>query len=320
MTTALPVLAEDAGLGRYLDAVKRIPYLEPKEEFDLAVRWRDHRDAEAAHKIVLSHLRFAAKLALKYRGYGLPVSDLISEANIGLIQAINRFEPERGFKFATLAMWWVRAQIQEYVLKSWSLVKIGSTSVQKKLFFGLRKAKSKIAALGDAELSVSDANSLATTFGVPVKEVLDMDRRLRGDASLNVRVGDDGDGAERIEYLVDDSESQETLLAEREEAAYRHEALNAALDVLNPRERRIFVARRLSDDPDTLETLAGEYGISRERVRQIEVSAFDKVKARAQRIVTAAMKAPANDDAPRMVRGVLSLPKRPAPVQTLAAA
>jgi RNA polymerase sigma-32 factor len=252
--------------------------LEPQEEYMLAKRWREHGDREAAHKLVTSHLRLVAKIAMGYRGYGLPIGEVISEGNVGLMQAVRRFEPDKGFKLATYAMWWIRASIQEYILRSWSLVKMGTTASQKKLFFNLRKAKSKISALEDGDLRDDQVTTIATRLGVPKQDVIDMNRRLGGDASLNAPLREEGEG-EWQDWLVDDAPSQESVLADREESDVRLAALKSALRVLNPRERRIFEARRLAEDPVTLEELSAEFGVSRERVRQIEVRAFEKVQA-----------------------------------------
>jgi len=252
--------------------------LEPQEEYMLARRWREHGDRDAAHKLVTSHLRLVAKIAMGYRGYGLPISEVVSEGNVGLMQAVKRFEPEKGFRLATYAMWWIKAAIQEYILRSWSLVKMGTTANQKKLFFNLRKAKSKISALDEGDLRPDQVQVIAKRLGVTEQEVVDMNRRLGGDSSLNAPIRDDGDSGEWQDWLVDESPNQERILAEHEESDNRHQALIGALDVLNERERRIFEARRLSDEPVTLEELASEFGVSRERVRQIEVRAFEKVQ------------------------------------------
>jgi RNA polymerase sigma-32 factor len=252
--------------------------LEPQEEYMLAKRWREHEDRDAAHKLVTSHLRLVAKIAMGYRGYGLPIGEVISEGNVGLMQAVKRFEPERGFRLATYAMWWIRASIQEYILRSWSLVKMGTTASQKKLFFNLRKAKSQISALDEGDLRPDQVDTIAHRLGVSKQDVIDMNRRMSGDASLNAPLREEGEG-EWQDWLVDDSTSQENLLVDREEADNRHVALHQALSVLNDRERRIFEARRLTDDPITLEQLSDEFDISRERVRQIEVRAFEKVQA-----------------------------------------
>ncbi len=278
MAAALPIIAGESGLSRYLSEIKRFPMLEPQEEYMLAKRWREHGDREAAHKLVTSHLRLVAKIAMGYRGYGLPIGEVISEGNVGLMQAVRRFEPDKGFKLATYAMWWIRASIQEYILRSWSLVKMGTTASQKKLFFNLRKAKSRISALEDGDLRDDQVTTIATRLGVAKQDVIDMNRRLGGDASLNAPLREDGDG-EWQDWLVDDAPDQESVLADREEADVRLAALKSALRVLNPRERRIFEARRLAEDPVTLEELSTEFGVSRERVRQIEVRAFEKVQA-----------------------------------------
>jgi len=278
MAAALPIISGESGLSRYLAEIKRFPMLEPQEEFMLAKRWREHDDRDAAHKLVTSHLRLVAKIAMGYRGYGLPIGEVISEGNVGLMQAVRRFEPDKGFKLATYAMWWIRASIQEYILRSWSLVKMGTTANQKKLFFNLRKAKSKISALDEGDLRDDQVALIAQRLGVGKQDVVDMNRRLSGDASLNTPLREDGEG-EWQDWLVDDSISQENALVDRQESDARHGALRAALTVLNPRERRIFEARRLADDPITLEDLSTEFGVSRERVRQIEVRAFEKVQA-----------------------------------------
>jgi RNA polymerase sigma-32 factor len=278
MAAALPIIAGESGLARYLAEIKRFPMLEPQEEYMLAKRWREHEDRDAAHKLVTSHLRLVAKIAMGYRGYGLPIGEVISEGNVGLMQAVRRFEPDKGFKLATYAMWWIRASIQEYILRSWSLVKMGTTASQKKLFFNLRKAKSRISALDEGDMRDDQVETIAKRLGVAKQEVIDMNRRLGGDASLNSPLREEGEG-EWQDWLVDDSASQEVALADREEADTRLAALRQALTVLNPRERRIFEARRLADDPITLEELSTEFGVSRERVRQIEVRAFEKVQA-----------------------------------------
>jgi RNA polymerase sigma-32 factor len=267
-----------AGTTRYLEEIRRFPMLEAAEESVLAKRWRDHGDADAAHKLVTSHLRLVAKLAVGYRGYGLPISEVISEGNIGLMQAAKRFDPQKGFRFATYAMWWIKAAIQEYILRSWSLVKMGTTANQKKLFFNLRKAKSKISALEEGDLRPDQVKLIAKRLGVTEQDVVDMNRRLGGDVSLNAPIRDDGDSGEWQDWLVDEESNQESRLAESEQLENRKKALGEALTVLANRERRIFEARRLADDPITLEDLAAEFGISRERVRQIEVRAFQKVQ------------------------------------------
>ena len=291
---AMPLIKTDAGLSHYLDEIRRFPMLEPQEEYMLAKRWREHGDRDAAHRLVTSHLRLVAKIAMGYRGYGLPISEVVSEGNVGLMQAVKRFEPEKGFRLATYAMWWIRASIQEYILRSWSLVKMGTTANQKKLFFNLRKAKSKINALEDGDLHPDQVKTIAKRLGVTEKDVVDMNRRLGGDASLNAPIREDGDGGgEWQDWLEDQSPSQERILVESEESDNRHKALMAALDVLNERERRIFEARRLADDPVTLEALAEEFGVSRERVRQIEVRAFEKVQEAVKAGITK-LEAPAN--------------------------
>ncbi len=275
----LPILTAESGLTRYLEEIRRFPMLEPQDEYVLAKRWREHGDRDAAHKLVTSHLRLVAKIAMGYRGYGLPISEVISEGNVGLMQAVKRFEPEKGFRLATYAMWWIKAAIQEYILRSWSLVKMGTTANQKKLFFNLRKAKSKISALEEGDLRPDQVKLIAKRLGVTEQDVVDMNRRLGGDVSLNAPIREDGDSGEWQDWLVDDvSTDQETRLAESEESDNRRKALGEALSVLNERERRIFEARRLADDPITLEDLATEFGVSRERVRQIEVRAFEKVQ------------------------------------------
>ena len=281
MAAALPILAGENGLTRYLEEIRRFPMLQPDEEYVLAKNWREHADTGAAHRLVTSHLRLVAKIAMGYRGYGLPIGEVISEGNIGLMQAVKRFEPDKGFRLATYAMWWIRASIQEYILRSWSLVKLGTTANQKKLFFNLRKAKSQISAFEEGDLKPENAAAIATKLGVSEQEVVEMNRRLSGDASLNAPLREEGEG-EWQDWLVDDSSSQETLLAESEESDNRRAALSEALGVLNARERRIFEARRLAEDPMTLEDLSTEFGISRERVRQIEVRAFEKVQQAAK--------------------------------------
>jgi len=288
---ALPIVTAEGGLTRYLEEIRRFPMLEPQEEYMLAKRWREHGDREAAHKLVTSHLRLVAKIAMGYRGYGLPISEVVSEGNVGLMQAVKRFEPEKGFRLATYAMWWIKASIQEYILRSWSLVKMGTTANQKKLFFNLRKAKSKISALQEGDLRPDQVKIIAKRLGVTEQDVVEMNRRLGGDASLNAPIRDDGDAGEWQDWLADDSESQETVMAEHEQLDNRRKALTSALDVLNDRERRIFEARRLADDPVTLEDLAAEFGVSRERVRQIEVRAFEKVQ-KAVKSTVAVMETP----------------------------
>jgi RNA polymerase sigma-32 factor len=271
-----------AGTTRYLEEIRRFPMLEAEEECVLAKRWREHGDADAAHKLVTSHLRLVAKIAVGYRGYGLPISEVISEGNVGLMQAAKRFDPQKGFRFATYAIWWIKAAIQEYILRSWSLVKMGTTANQKKLFFNLRKAKSKIAALEEGDLHPDHVKLIAQRLGVTEQDVIDMNRRLGGDVSLNAPIRDDGDSGERQDWLVDEASDQESRLAESEQLENRKKALGEALAVLGKRERRIFEARQLADDPITLEGLAVEFDISRERVRQIEVRAFQKVQKAVQ--------------------------------------
>ncbi|MET0631341.1 MAG: RNA polymerase sigma factor RpoH [Xanthobacteraceae bacterium] len=288
---ALPILTAESGLTRYLEEIRRFPMLEPQEEYMLAKRWREHGDRDAAHKLVTSHLRLVAKIAMGYRGYGLPISEVISEGNVGLMQAVKRFEPEKGFRLATYAMWWIKAAIQEYILRSWSLVKMGTTANQKKLFFNLRKAKSKISALEEGDLRPDQVKLIAKRLGVTEQDVVDMNRRLGGDVSLNAPIREEGDSGEWQDWLVDESASQEARMAESEESDNRRKALGEALSVLNDRERRIFEARRLADDPITLEELAEEFGVSRERVRQIEVRAFEKVQ-KAVKSRVAAMEVP----------------------------
>lgn len=289
---ALPIVTAEGGLSRYLEEIRRFPMLEPQEEYMLAKRWREHGDREAAHKLVTSHLRLVAKLAMGYRGYGLPISEVVSEGNVGLMQAVKRFEPEKGFRLATYAMWWIKAAIQEYILRSWSLVKMGTTANQKKLFFNLRKAKSKISALDEGDLRPDQVKIIAKRLGVTEQDVVDMNRRLGGDASLNAPIREEGDSGEWQDWLVDESDSQEAVMARGEELDNRRQALTEALSVLNDRERRIFEARRLAEDPITLEELAAEFNVSRERVRQIEVRAFEKIQ-KAVRNRVAAMETPA---------------------------
>lgn len=262
----------------YMDQVRRFPMLEPQEEFMLAKRWREHEDRDAAHRLVTSHLRLVAKIAMSYRGYGLPSSEVISEGNVGLMQAVKRFEPERGFRLATYAIWWIKAAIQEYILRSWSLVKMGTTANQKKLFFNLRKAKARISALDEGDMRPDQVKQIASQLGVTEQDVVEMNRRLGGDASLNAPIREDGDFGEWQDWLADESAGQESRLVESEQLENRHKALGQALSVLNDRERRIFEARQLADEPSPLEELADEFGVSRERIRQIEVRAFEKVQ------------------------------------------
>jgi RNA polymerase sigma-32 factor len=274
----LPTVVSESNLSRYLQEIRRFPMLEPQEEYMLAKRWREHEDTEAAHKLVTSHLRLVAKIAMGYRGYGLPLNELISEGNVGMMQAVRRFEPERGFRLATYAMWWIRAAIQEYILHSWSLVKMGTTAAQKKLFFNLRKLKGRLKAIEEGDLSPENVKKIATELSVAEEDVVMMNRRLAApDHSLNAPLRIDGEG-EWQDWLVDESVGQEIELAEHQELSRRKALLEQSLKVLNPRERRILVERRLKEDPTTLEDLSKEYNISRERVRQIEVRAFEKLQ------------------------------------------
>ena len=274
----VPVIGSESNLSRYLQEIRRFPMLSPEEEYMLGKSWREHGDIEAAHKLVTSHLRLVAKIAMGYRGYGLPLSELISEGNVGMMQAVKRFEPDRGFRLATYAMWWIRAAIQEYILHSWSQVKMGTTAAQKKLFFNLRKLKGQMRVIDEGDLSPEQVNKIATTLDVPEADVISMNRRLASpDHSLNAPLRQDGDG-EWQDWLVDESDNQEIRMAEDEELGKRQHLLNNAMNTLNDRERRILTARRLQDEPTTLEDLSQEYGISRERVRQIEVRAFEKLQ------------------------------------------
>ncbi|MEL0111615.1 MAG: RNA polymerase sigma factor RpoH [Rickettsiales bacterium] len=275
---SLPVLSPDGNLSRYLEQIRAFPMLEPGEEYMLAKAWKDKGDVNAAHKLVTSHLRLVAKIAMGYRGYGLPVADLISEGNLGMMHAVKKFEPEKGFRLATYAMWWIKASIQEYILRSWSLVKIGTTAAQKKLFFNLRRMKGEIRALEEGDMTPENVEKIATTLDVSEEDVISMNRRMAGpDNSLNAPLRADSEG-EWQDWLVDDSDNQETLLADQEEMEERRRMLAEALSVLNERERKIIAARRLQEEPVTLEELSQEYGISRERVRQIEVRAFEKLQ------------------------------------------
>src|SRR6266567_1899029 len=277
-TATLPILNGESGLSRYLAEIRKFPMLEPQQEYMFAKRWREHDDREAAHKLVNSHLRLVTRIAMGYRGYGLPISEVVSEGNVGLMQAVKRFEPEKGFRLATYAMWWIKASIQEYILRSWSLVKMGTTANQKKLFFNLRKAKSKISILDEGDMRPDQVKTIARRLGVTETDVIYMNRRLRGDASLNAPIREDGDFGEWQDWLVDERADQETTLVASEEFDNRRIALASAVSVLNDRERRIFEARRLAEDPITLNELAGELGVSRERVRQIEVRSVEKVQ------------------------------------------
>ncbi|MDX5359048.1 MAG: RNA polymerase sigma factor RpoH [Rhodobacterales bacterium] len=278
----LPAPSPEQGLNRYLQEIRKFPMLEPEQEYMLAKRWADHQDAEAAHQLVTSHLRLAAKIAMGYRGYGLPQAEVISEANVGLMQAVKRFDPEKGFRLATYAMWWIRASIQEYILRSWSLVKLGTTSAQKKLFFNLRKAKSRIGALEDGDLRPENVARIAHDLNVSESEVVDMNRRLSGsDASLNATVGAEGEGtAQWQDWLEDEDADQAGAYEARDEMEARLSLLTQAMDVLNDRERDVLTQRRLVDEPVTLEDLSAQYKVSRERIRQIEVRAFEKLQAR----------------------------------------
>ena len=278
----------------YLYDIRRFAMLEKSHEYDLARRWRENGDRDAANELVTSHLRLAAKVAMGYRGYGLPISEIISEGNVGLMHALNRYEPERGFRFSTYAIWWIRASIQDYILRSWSLVKIGTTSNQKKLFFKLRSAKNKIAAFESGDLHPDQVALIATNLDVSHQDVIEMNRRLAGDKSINAPVREDGEAGEWQDHLVDESPSPEALLVEQDENDYQRKALTAAVDVLDDRERRIFEARHLVDEPKTLEDLAEQFNVSRERIRQIDVRAFEKVRKAARNL---AVRAPAMQDA-----------------------
>ena len=278
--TNLPAPSPEQGLNRYMQEIRKFPLLEPEEEYMLAKRWVDHEDAQAAHRMVTSHLRLAAKIAMGYRGYGLPQAEVISEANVGLMQAVKRFDPEKGFRLATYAMWWIRASIQEYILRSWSLVKLGTTSAQKKLFFNLRKAK--VGALEEGDLRPENVARIATDLNVSEAEVIDMNRRLSGsDASLNATVGSDGDSSTQWQdWLEDEDSDQAEAYAQKNELDTRRALLTQAMAVLNDREKDVLMQRRLSEDPVTLEDLSSSYGVSRERIRQIEVRAFEKLQAK----------------------------------------
>ncbi|MGF1649558.1 MAG: RNA polymerase sigma factor RpoH [Hyphomicrobiaceae bacterium] len=284
----VPIVAEGSGgLNRYLEEIRRFPMLEPHEEYMLAKRLQEHEDAEAAQRLVTSHLRLVARIAMGYRGYGLPIGEVISEGNVGLMQAVKRFDPDRGFRLATYAMWWIRASIQEYILRSWSLVKMGTTAAQKKLFFNLRRVKGQIQALEEGDLKPENVKTIATRLGVSEDDVISMNRRLSGDASLNSPLRADSESGEWQDWLVDDTPDQETAYADREELQQRRSFLAEAIGTLNERERRIFEARRLTDDPITLEELSTEFGVSRERIRQIEVRAFEKVQKAVQKAAAA---------------------------------
>jgi RNA polymerase sigma-32 factor len=289
-TRRQPALVRDGHGKAYLYDVRRFAMLERDQEYELAKRWREHGDRDAADQLVTSHLRLAVKIAMGYRGYGLPISEIISEGNVGLMQALKRFEPEKGFRFATYAMWWIKASIQDYILRSWSLVKIGTTTNQKKLFFKLRSAKSKIAALESGDLRPDQVAMIAKNLDVADQDVIDMNRRLGGDRSINAPLHEDGETGEWQDYLVDQSPSPEAIIVEQDEKDHQRKALIAAIDVLDDRERRIFEARYLADEPLTLEDLAEKFKVSRERIRQIEVRAFEKVRKAAKNL---AVKAPA---------------------------
>ena len=280
--TNLPAPSPEQGLNRYMQEIRKFPLLEPEEEYMLAKRWVDHQDSSAAHKMVTSHLRLAAKIAMGYRGYGLPQAEVISEANVGLMQAVKRFDPEKGFRLATYAMWWIRASIQEYILRSWSLVKLGTTSAQKKLFFNLRKAKAKVGALEEGDLHPENVAKIAKDLSVSEDEVIAMNRRLSGsDASLNATVGSDGDSSTQWQdWLEDEDSDQAEAYEEKDELDARRALLVQAMAVLNDREKDVLMQRRLAEDPVTLEELSESYGVSRERIRQIEVRAFEKLQAR----------------------------------------
>ena len=279
----LPIITAESGLSRYLEEIRRFPMLEPQNEYMLAKRWREHGDRDAAHKLVTSHLRLVAKIAMGYRGYGLPISEVISEGNVGLMQAVKRFEPDKGFRLATYAMWWIKASIQEYILRSWSLVKMGTTANQKKLFFNLRKAKSRISALEDGDLHPDQVKLIARRLGVSEQDVVDMNRRLGGDVSLNAPIREEGDSGEWQDRLVDEHADQETTLAASEELDNRRKALASALSALNERERRIFAARRLAEERIPLKELADEFGVSRERVRQLEARIVSQLREHLKR-------------------------------------
>ncbi len=289
----MPTISSEGGLSHYLQEIRHFPMLEPNEEYMLAKSWREHEDSEAAHRLVTSHLRLVAKIAMGYRGYGLPIGEVISEGNVGLMQAVKRFEPEKGFRLATYAMWWIRASIQEFILRSWSLVKMGTTASQKKLFFNLRKVKGQIEALEDGDLRPDQVAIIAERLGVPEEDVISMNRRLGGDTSLNAPLRADAEG-EWQDWLVDEEPDQETALADSEELQHRRQLLAKAMGSLNDRERRIFEARRLAEDSMTLEDLSQEFNVSRERIRQIEVRAFEKVQKAVQKAAREQAAAPAS--------------------------
>ncbi len=303
-TKALPTISSgQGGLTRYMQEIRKFPMLQPDEEYMLAKRWQQHADSNAAEKLITSHLRLVGRIAMGYRGYGLPIGEVISEGNVGLMQAVKRFEPDKGFRLATYAMWWIRASIQEYILRSWSLVKIGTTAAQKKLFFNLRRMKGQIQALEEGDLKPENVKTIATKLGVTEEEVVNMNRRLTGDSSLNAPIKADSETGEWQDWLVDDAPNQEIRMAESEELDHRRAFLASALASLNDRERRIFEARRLSEPPSTLEELSSEFGVSRERVRQLEVRAFEKVQEAVQSAAVASEQLAATKRA-------LALPKR----------
>ncbi len=304
-TKGLPTISSgQGGLTRYMQGIRKFPMLQPDEEFMLAKRWQQHQDPGAAEKLITSHLRLVGRIAMGYRGYGLPIGEVISEGNVGLMQAVKRFEPDKGFRLATYAMWWIRASIQEYILRSWSLVKIGTTAAQKKLFFNLRRMKGQIQALEEGDLKPENVKTIATKLGVSEEEVVNMNRRLSGDSSLNAPIKADSETGEWQDWLVDDTPNQENRMAESEELDHRRAFLATALASLNDRERRIFEARRLSEPPATLEELSTEFKVSRERVRQLEVRAFEKVQDAVQAAAVASEALSASK------RSALALPKR----------
>jgi RNA polymerase sigma-32 factor len=286
-----PIVTAESGIDHYFKEIQRFPMLDPQEEYMLAKRWREAGDRDAAHRLIISHLRLVAKIARGYRGYGLPIADLISEGHIGLLQAVERFDPERGFRFSTYAVWWIKSAIQEYILRSWSLVRMGTTANHRKLFFNLRKAKSRISALDLGDMRSDQVKLIAKHLGVTERAVIDMNRRLAGDVSLNDSIREESDSTEWQDWLVSDAPDQETMLAASEEFDNRRRALSVALGALKPRARRIFEGRRLAEDPMTLAELANEFGVSRERVRQIEARAFEKV----QNIMNAAIETPVRE-------------------------
>ena len=284
--SGLPALSADGNLQRYLSEIRKFPMLQADEEYMLAKRWKEHGDVDAVHKLVTSHLRLVAKIAMGYRGYGLPIAELISEGNVGMMQAVKRFEPEKGFRLSTYAMWWIRASIQEYILYSWSLVKMGTTAAQKKLFFNLRRLKGQIKEIDDGDLAPESVKQIATTLAVSEDDVVQMNRRMSGgDQSLNAPTRQDGE-AEWQDWLIDDSDTQDIVIAEADELDHRRSMLEAAMQTLTERERHIFTERRLRDDPVTLEDLSKDFGVSRERVRQIEVRAFEKVQRAIRNLAT----------------------------------